>query len=190
MSERRFTVQTEPRGASTVKAILPNDDSKSVISNLNASTNGGEHRQSIPNFRRLSITMGQSRNSSMSLQTNNPKPNTYRMEPENDKRFRPYKLQPKLLEALAHQLKDSKYDPATVGELVKNVTAAIHQVVKQAPLPRYKIVVETTITQKLEQLVRSSSRCLWNPKTDNMVSVHYENKDMVVVVTVYGVYCE
>ena len=61
---------------------------------------------------------------------------------------------------------------------------------KNFQLPRYKIIIQTVIGQKLEQLLRITSRCLWDPKTDNMLSVNYESKDMVAVVTVYAVYLD
>ena len=61
---------------------------------------------------------------------------------------------------------------------------------KNFQLPRYKIIVQTVIGQKFGQLLRLASRCLWDPKTDNMVSVNYETQDMIAVVTVYAVYLE
>ena len=126
----------------------------------------------------------------MSLLGNQARPNTYRMEPDNEYRFRPYRIQPKILEIVIEQMKDQHYDPVTVNELVKNVSRSVHQLMKNFQLPRYKIVVQTAIGQKFEQLLRIASRCLWDPKTDNMLSVQYATNDMLVVVTVYAVYCE
>ncbi len=205
MADRRFTIQTEPRGMNTVKTSAPNaarDDIQapttgigpsSAIAATAAATTIPERRssQSQPNvFRRLSMSMGAGRKSSMFLSPNQPRPNTYRMEPDNEYRFRPYKLQAKIQEVLVEQLKGQTYNPTTANELVKNVTRSVHQLVRNFQLPRYKIVVQTVITQKFEQLLRIASRCLWDPKTDNMLSVNYETKDMVAVVTVYAVYFE
>ncbi|CAF1233061.1 unnamed protein product [Adineta ricciae] len=200
MADRRFTNQTEARGVNTTKTMAGNnavrgDDTQSGISGgplsaiaATAAATTIERRPSQAVFRRLSITGG--RKSSTFFQPNQPRPNTYRMEPDSEYRFRPYKLQTKILETLAEQLKDQKYNPVTVNDLVKNVSRSVLQLIKNFQLPRYKIVIQTVITQKLDQLVRIASRCLWDPKTDNMLSVNYENKEMNATVTVYAVYCE
>jgi len=200
MADRRFTIQTEPRGTNTMKTNQPTnvvrDDIQApltatgpslAIAATAAATAVPERRQSV--FRRLSMSMG-SRKSSMMPLPNHPRPNTYRMEPENEYRFRPYRVQPKILEVLIDRLKDKTYDATTVNELVKDVSRSVHQLMKNFQLPRYKIIVQTVIGQKFGQLLRLASRCLWDPKTDNMVSVNYETQDMIAVVTVYAVYLE
>ena len=190
MADRRSTVQTEPRGVNTVKTIPPTnnpDAHTSAIAATAAATALPERRQSV--FRRLSMSMG-SRKSSMLPASNHPRPNTYRLEPDNEYRFRPYRIQPKVLEILSDRMKDKTYSKETGSDLVKEITRSVHQLMKNFQIPRYKIVVQTVITQKFEQLLRVASRSLWNPKTDNMISVNYETKDMVAVVTVYGVYFE
>jgi len=200
MADRRFTIQTDPRGTNTVKTTTsPNvvrDDIQAQLTGTAPSlaaaaaavaTTGPERRQSV--FRRLSMSMG-SRKSSMMPLPNQPRPNTYRMEPDNEYRFRPYRVQPKVLEVLMDRLKDKNYDPATVNELVKDISRNVHQLMRNFQMPRYKIIVQTVIGQKFGQLLRIASRCLWDPKTDNMISVNYETKDMIAVVTVYAVYLE
>lgn len=203
MADRRFTIQTEPRGTSTMKPLASThnlrEESKTpstvgapsvAVAATAAANNTGERRQSISVFRRLSMSKGDSRKSSMSLLPNQVRPNTYRMEPDNDYRFRAYRIQPKILEVVVEQMKDQSYNPKTVNELVINVSRSVHQLMKNFQLPRYKLIVQTVIAQKYEQLVRIASRCLWDPKTDNMLSVQYETKDMIAVVTIYAVYCE
>jgi hypothetical protein len=200
MADRRFTIQTDPRATNTMKATtqtnVVRDDIQApmtgtgpslAIAAAAAATTVPERRQSV--FRRLSMSMG-SRKSSMLPLSNQPRPNTYRLEPDNEYRFRPYRVQPKVLEVLMDRLKDKTYDAATVNELVKDVSRNVHQLMKNFQIPRYKIIVQTVIGQKFGQLLRIASRCLWDPKTDNMVSVNYETKDMVAVVTVYAVYLE
>jgi hypothetical protein len=200
MADRRFTIQTEPRGTNTTKTTAPTnvvrDDLQAPVAGTGpslaiaataAATTIPERRQSV--FRRLSMSMG-SRKSSMLPLPNQLRPNTYRMEPDNEYRFRPYRVQPKVLEVLADRLKDKTYDATTVNELVKDVSRNVHQLMKNFQMPRYKIIVQTVIGQKFGQLLRIASRCLWDPKTDNMISVNYETKDMIAVVTVYAVYLE
>jgi hypothetical protein len=197
MADRRFTIQTEPRGTNTkttgptnvvrddIQTQLTGTGPSYAIAATAAATTIPERRQSV--FRRLS--MG-SRKSSMLTLPNQPRPNTYRMEPDNEYRFRPYRVQPKVLEVLIDRLKDKTYDAATVNELVKDISRNVHQLMKNFQIPRYKIIVQTVIGQKFGQLLRIASRCLWDPKTDNMISVNYETQDMIAVVTVYAVYLE
>lgn len=198
MAERRFTIQTETRAMNTIKtgSSTVRDDIQAQLTSTNASmaiaaaaaaTVIPERRQSV--FRRLSMSMG-SRKSSMMPFSNQLRPNTYRMEPENDYRFRPYRIQPKVLEILVDQLKDKPYNPAMSNDQVKEVSRSVLQLMKNFQMPRYKIIVQTVIGQKLDQLIRIASRCLWDPKTDNMFSVNYETQDMMAVVTVYGVYLD
>jgi hypothetical protein len=201
MTDRRFTIQTEPRGVNTMKtqtstntarddlqAPLMGSGPSLAIAATAAATAVPERRPSQVFFRRLS--MSNSRKSSMFLPPNQPRPNTYRMEPDNEYRFRPYKLQAKILEVLVEKMKDETYNPATVNELVKDVSRSVHQLMKNFQLPRYKILIQTVIAQRFEQLLRIASRCLWDPKTDNMITVNYETKDMIAIVTVYAVYFE
>ncbi|CAF1507982.1 unnamed protein product, partial [Rotaria sordida] len=84
-------------------------------------------------------------------------------------------------------MKDQTYNPATVHELIKNVSRNVNQLIKNFQLPRYKIFIQTMIGQKFEQTLRIGSRCLWDPKTDNTVSVNYETKDMIAVVIVHAI---
>ena len=197
MADRRFTIQNEPRAATTIKTTPP---TPSTRVDVHASVTGigpspasaapiavSDRRQSV--FRRLSMSMG-SRKSSMFLAPSQPRPNTYRIEPDNEYRFRPYRVQPKVLEVLVDRLKDKTYNAATVNELVKDVTKHVHQLMKNFQLPRYKIIVQTVIGQKFGELLRIASRCLWDPKTDNMISVNYETKDMAACVIVYALYSE
>ncbi|CAF2070766.1 unnamed protein product, partial [Rotaria magnacalcarata] len=75
------------------------------------------------------------------------------MEPDNEYRFRPYRVQPKVLEVLIDRLKDETYDAATVNELVKDITRNVHQLMRNFQLPRYKIVIQTVIGQKYGELI-------------------------------------
>ncbi|CAF2978115.1 unnamed protein product, partial [Rotaria sp. Silwood2] len=201
MADRRFTIQAEPRGMNTMKTAVPmtavRDDIQAPLTGVGPSsanaaatttTTVPERRPSQAFFRRLSMSMGNGRKSSMFLSPNQPRPNTYRMEPDNEYRFRPYKLQAKILEVLVEQMKDQTYNPTTVNELVKSVSRSVHQLMKNFQLPRYKIVIQTVIVQKFDQVLRIGSRCLWDQKTDNMLSVNYETKDMIAVVTIHAIY--
>ena len=203
MADRRFTIQADPRAMNPMKATgTARDDLQAsmttgaqALAMAAAATNAAagattEHRLSQGFFRRLSNSMNNSRKSSMFLPQNFPRPNTYRMEPDQEYRFRPYKVQDKIREVVAEQMKGQTYNPTTANDLVKDISRSVHQLMKNFQLPRYKIIIQTVVGQKLEQLLRITSRCLWDPKTDNMLSVNYESKDMVAVVTVYAVYLD
>lgn len=45
----------------------------------------------------------------------------------------------------------------------------------QLHLPRYKIIVQTTVGQMRNQGIRVASRCLWDLNTDNYASASYTN---------------
>jgi hypothetical protein len=198
MADRRFTIQAEPRGVNTIKTIpavaASKDDIQTAHTNPSPTSPVGgraspEHRLSQVFLRRISLPMN-NRKSSMFFPSNFPRANTYRMEPENEYRFRPYKLQDKILEILIEQMKGQTYNPATVNDLVKDISRTVHQLMKTVELPRYKIITQTTIGQKLDQILSVASRCLWDPKTDNMISVNYECRDMFGIVNVYAVYLD
>jgi hypothetical protein len=201
MGDRRFTIQAEPRGLNTIKSAATSNTARDdiqapltgtsaslAIAAMAAATTFPERRPSQALFRRSSNPFNNSRKSSMFLPATLPRPNTYRMEPDNEYRFRPYKLQAKILEVLVEQMKDQTYNSATVNELVKDISRSVHHLMKNFQLPRYKIIIQTVIGQKYDQLLRIASRCLWDPKTDNMLSVNYETKDMIAIVNVYAVY--
>ncbi|CAF5101142.1 unnamed protein product, partial [Rotaria magnacalcarata] len=120
MAARRSNMPTEPHGIVTMKptysvreeAYAPVIGTGPSASQVGAANTGNpDRRQSV--FRRLSMSMNvNSRKSSMLPQPNN-RPNTFRMEPDNEYRFRPYRVQPKVLEVLIDRLKDETYDAAT-----------------------------------------------------------------------------
>lgn len=199
MADRRFTIQTEPRVVNTMKTIsainAARDDIQAPVANPSPTSpilgaRSSEHRLSQVFFRRLSMSMNNSRKSSMYNLPNLPRPNTYKMEPDNEYCFRPYKLQDKIREVLIEQMKDQTYNPATVNDNIKDVSRNVHQLMKNIQLPRYKFIIQTIVGQKLDQILQIASRCLWDPKTDNMISVNYESKDMFSVVNVYAVYLD
>lgn len=47
--------------------------------------------------------------------------------------------------------------------------------VEQLNMPRYKVVVQSTIGELKDQGVRIASRCLWDTANDNYASVSYKN---------------
>jgi len=112
MADRHFTIQTAPRGTNTIKRTAPTNVVRDHIQARLTGTSLSigvtvttilERRQSV--FRRLSMSLG-SRKSSMLPLSNQSRPNTYRMESDNEYGFRPHHVQPKVLEVLMNRLKD------------------------------------------------------------------------------------
>jgi hypothetical protein len=56
--------------------------------------------------------------------------------------------------------------------------------------PRYKLLCVVSVGQKLQQDLRLTSRCVWDPSCDRHVTVTWESNDSFCTVTLYGVYHE
>jgi hypothetical protein len=50
-------------------------------------------------------------------------------------------------------------------------------------IPRYKIIVQTSIGQQRDQGIRIASRCLWDVSTDNYTTVSYTNVSVLCYLT-------
>lgn len=73
--------------------------------------------------------------------------------------------------ALADKIRDalrSKFHPRYFQE-------SKIAIVENMNIPRYKIIVQSTIGQLRDQGIRIASRCLWDVSTDNYTSVSYTN---------------
>jgi hypothetical protein len=56
--------------------------------------------------------------------------------------------------------------------------------------PRYKLIFQATMGENQQQLVRSASRCLWDPKYDNVASASWNNPKIYAVVMCFALYYE
>ncbi len=57
-------------------------------------------------------------------------------------------------------------------------------------IPRYKIVVQTTIGQMNAAGVKITSRCLWDTATDNYATVSFQNQHIWASTIVFGLYTD
>eukprot|EP00953_Heterococcus_sp_UTEX-ZZ885_P031156 16381-Heterococcus_DN1.PRE.1 len=108
---------------------------------------------------------------------------TYVMKPNEKEVFYPNKVK-----AMAEQVRDDrrlhehqqfrgyvvkeelagkKFDEQEAKEWSLNIADTIRERVRQLNIPRYKVIVQVTIGQMLDQGVRVASRCLWDTATDN-----------------------
>ena len=53
---------------------------------------------------------------------------------------------------------------------------------------RHKIICNVILGQMQDQGVKMSSRCLWDPDTDDWASVQFQNDSLFAIATVHGIY--
>ncbi len=53
---------------------------------------------------------------------------------------------------------------------------------------RYKVLVHCIIGEKRGQGIRVGSKCLWDSMSDSSTSANWENENIYVFCSVYGVY--
>ena len=56
--------------------------------------------------------------------------------------------------------------------------------------PRYKFVVQASMGENQNQMVRNASRCLWDDKTDNCASAQWTNGKVYAVAMCFALYYE
>ncbi|XP_031560207.1 tctex1 domain-containing protein 1-A-like [Actinia tenebrosa] len=116
--------------------------------------------------------------------------NTYRMAPDESKRFLPARVKAISSTVLQEMLFNVDYDPKACRELSLKISDVIVRQVTSLGFDRYKIVCLTTIGQKTDQTVRIASQCCWDPKVDNFAESIFMNKSLFAVTVVYGSYQE
>lgn len=117
--------------------------------------------------------------------------NTYRMEPNEDRKFRAgSKVHDATYSILESYLGDAIYDAERTPELTKDLTELIKKRVKEMDFERYKLVVSLIMGEDTGQGLEMASRFLWNTNTDNYVTVTYKNGKLFAVATIYGVFFE
>jgi tctex1 domain-containing protein 2 len=116
--------------------------------------------------------------------------NTYKMEPDGDKLFNYLRIKEHAQELMTKYLNGEKYDAMKCPKLCKKLSDAINQEVKQLPNPRHKLITIVFISERKLQDMRIASRCLWDTRFDNCVTVEYSNKSLYAVANIYGIYYE
>jgi hypothetical protein len=122
--------------------------------------------------------------------------NTFKLGPEENKKFFAYKLQPTVLELLTEKMDNcekanqSGYNAKACATLTCDLADSIRREAKNLSVPRYKIVVHVVTGENQEQDVRVGSRCLWNLEYDNCISVSYKTKHIWASAVIYVLYAE
>lgn len=167
-------------------------DKKSESSADNSQGNAGTAKMKLGRFRlkmRMLSNLGRS-TGIQSAQTIVSYEPTYRLTPEDNKKFSTNKAEQVIAGVFEHYLKGRQYDPKVFPRLIKTLTELIRDRVKMQNLDRYKIVSTVTIIENKEQGVQMSSRAMWNDTFDNYASLAYEGPNYYAVGSVYAVYTD
>ncbi|XP_067673595.1 dynein light chain Tctex-type 5-like [Haliotis asinina] len=116
--------------------------------------------------------------------------NTFRLEPDEGKRFMPRKVEKLLADVLAARLDKVTYDPRTCREITTDISTHIKARVKAMDFPRYKIVSNVIIMENKGQGAEVASRCVWDANSDSFATHTYRNQSLVAIAYVHGVYYE
>lgn len=116
---------------------------------------------------------------------------TFRLEPDEEERFYPSQAKKLADSILETELANQEYDEEDAKDWSVNISDKVREAVtKELNLPRYKIIVQTTIGQCNDQGIRIASRCLWDTATDNYASTSYVNKSLFCNVMIFALYTD
>jgi hypothetical protein len=116
--------------------------------------------------------------------------NTYKTEPDPEKVFNNLRIEEHATQIMNNMLMGEKYDPARCPRLTKKLAESINDIVKQLPNPRFKLVTVVFIGERKGQDLRIASRCLWDSRVDNSITINYENENLFATAIIYGLYYE
>ncbi|XP_036898855.1 dynein light chain Tctex-type 5 [Sturnira hondurensis] len=114
--------------------------------------------------------------------------NTYQLGPS--KHFPVAIVNHILKDVLTNSLREEQYEPELCRQMTKTISEGIKAQVKGLRIPRYKLMVIVYIGQLSGQSILVGSRCLWNPKSDNVASYVFRNSSLFALANVYAVYFE
>ena len=89
---------------------------------------------------------------------------------------------------LKERLVDVAWDEDECKDLSLNISDEIREKVKAQEYSRYKIIVQCTIGENKQQGVLITSRCLWEPTTDNYAAASFKNDQVWANVMVFCCY--
>ena len=116
--------------------------------------------------------------------------NTYKLGPDEDKRFRSKDVKDIIDSVLESRLKGLPYDAAKCKVLLPSIADEIKDKVKLMGFDRFKLVCLVTVGKLNNQGVRVASRCLWDTATDRMATSSFCGDDLFASAAVFGVYRE
>ena len=116
---------------------------------------------------------------------------TFRLEPGEEERFYPSQAKKLADSILETELANQEYDEEDAKDWSVNISDKVREAItKELNLPRYKIIVQTTIGQCNDQGIRIASRCLWDTATDNYAATSYVTKSLFCNVMIFALYTD
>ncbi|KAL4493531.1 hypothetical protein ABPG72_007539 [Tetrahymena utriculariae] len=113
------------------------------------------------------------------------------MEPKEDERFYPSKIQKIIKELFEDRLKGVEYDPNNANQLSERLVLELREKIKrEGKVPRYKIGVQIVFGEIKGQGLRIASKCLWDVQNDNYSSYTYTSEKIYCTGIVFGCYFE
>ncbi|XP_010083438.1 PREDICTED: tctex1 domain-containing protein 4-like [Pterocles gutturalis] len=116
--------------------------------------------------------------------------NTYRMGPDEGRKFNAGRVQRVLEGTLASTLGAAVYSPQGSTLLAQSLAELLRSHAKEVVPPRYKLVCQVVLGQQNQQSLLVASRALWDPESDSFASATFSNSSLFAVATVHGVYFE
>jgi hypothetical protein len=115
---------------------------------------------------------------------------TYRLEPDGDEKFRGSLARAAMERALRDRLDDYEYNRVSAPKLAKRLAALINDEMKGLGFTRYKFISTVLIVENKQQDMCVASRCVWDPKFDDYVTLEVKGATFVAVACVHGVYVD
>ena len=115
---------------------------------------------------------------------------TYKLAPDPDQKFNPARAKICIEKVLMDRLQTYEYGRFTAPKLVKLLSAYINDKMKELGCPRYKFVTNVIILENKHQDVCVTSRCVWNPASDEYATVEVKGHTFAAVAYVHAVYMD
>lgn len=114
--------------------------------------------------------------------------NTYKTEPDHDRKFMVKRAEDIIKSVLKGNLDGKLYDSKRIPNLCKTLAELIKEQIKGCGCQRYKIIADVMIMENQGQTMCYVSRCLWNKDYDNYATAIYETIDFKAVGSVFAMY--
>lgn len=189
MTEQRTLKFLEPESkaadvqASTENAVPESESNQSRISRASRFSR-------VSRISRMfqSVSIRRSRRSTFVRPVLRYKP-TYRLESKNP--FDIY-IVTDLLKVLVDSRMEArgkiKFDSKTSVNLCRELSDEILTLVKGKNYDRYRIIANVTAGEKFHQSFLQNAGFLWDSEKDSFANYVYENSDIFIISTVYGIY--
>lgn len=116
--------------------------------------------------------------------------NSYKTEPDENKRFKTKPVEDIIETILQERLCDLSYSAERCRKLLVPIAEEIKSKVKLLGYDRYKLVCVVHIGSINNQDVRIASRCLWDAAFDRVASSSFFNETLFASASVFGIYQE